>query len=193
MNLHTKTWWRLIAFAVTANALIIVVCFALLGWNQEGAGAATRNTARFAITFFLAGFAAPGARRWFDWWPEPALLLQTFVAAQFVHFTAVVLLHTTFSPHRLQLGTGQVIIVILGFSIVAGLGATAPMKPVHGLRRVMHLLMVYLVFLILAADYSQHPVKLLRWMMLPIILALVLRHLPRNRSKRQNSLEAVAG
>ena len=193
MDSHRNALWRLIAFAVAANVLIIVICLVLLGWNQEGAGAATRNTARFAIAFFLAGFAAPGARRWFEWWPEPAVLLQTFVAAQFVHFAAVVLLHTTFSPDGLQLGAGQVAVVIVGFSIVAGLGATATMKPGHALRRIMHLMLVYLIFLILAADYSQHPVKVLRWMMAPIVLALILRHVPRKRSKRQNRLEATAG
>jgi hypothetical protein len=170
---------KLIAFAVIANAVIIAVCFSISGWNEPGAGAATRNTARFAIVFFLLGFASPGLRKWLSWWPEPWVLLQTFVAAQFVHFSAVALLHTVFAEGGFHLGLPQVIVVLVGFSIVAGVGGTAVNEPGKRLRASAHLVLIYLIFLILAADYSQHPVNAMRWMTLPLALAFVLRHLPR--------------
>ena len=38
--------------------------------------------------------------------------------------------------------------------------------------------LLYLIWLILAADYAKHPVKTLRLVVIPVVLALVLRHLP---------------
>ena len=38
--------------------------------------------------------------------------------------------------------------------------------------------MLYLIWFILAADYAKHPVKTLRLVAIPVVLALVLRHLP---------------
>jgi hypothetical protein len=176
---------KLIAFAVISNLVIIAVCFAIAGWNEAGAGAATRSTARFAIIFFLLGFAAPGLRKWLNRWPEPWVLLQTFVAAQFVHFGAVALLHTVFAVGGFHLGIPQVVVVIVGFSIVAGVGWTAVPEPGRRLRAATHVALIYLIFLILAADYSQHPVKAMRWMTLPLAVAFVARHLPRkNASSR---------
>jgi len=55
---------------------------------------------RLAICFFLAGFAAPGLRKWLAWYPEPAMLIQAFVAAQLVHFCSVIRLHTKFADGR---------------------------------------------------------------------------------------------
>lgn len=176
---------KLIAFAVIANLVIIALCFALSGWNEVGAGAATRNTARFATIFFLLGFASPGLRKWLNRWPEPWILLQTFVAAQFVHFGAVALLHTVFAEGGFHLGIPQVVLVLVGFSIVAGVGWTAVPQPGKRLRAAAHLFLVYLVFLILAADYSQHPVKAMRWMTLPLAMAFALRHLPRKTARSQ--------
>ena len=54
---------KLLVIASASNVLLIALCFAVYGMNLEGAGSATRNTARFAICFFLAGFAAPGLRK----------------------------------------------------------------------------------------------------------------------------------
>lgn len=181
---------RLIAFAVVANLAIIAVCFAS-NWNEAGAGAATRNTARFAIIFFLLGFASPGLRKWLNWWPESWVLLQTFVAAQFVHFGAVAVLHTVFAAGRFHLGISQFVVVIVGTSIVAGVGWTAVPQPGKRLRAAAHLFLVYLIFLILVADYSQHPVKAMRWMTLPLALAFVLRHFPR-RSASSRAASNVA-
>jgi hypothetical protein len=184
---------RWIAFAVVVNIGIIVLCFALSGWNEAGAGSATRNTARFAIAFFLLGFATPGVRRLVSGWPDAVILLQTFVAAQFVHFGAVALLHTVFAKGGFHLEFPQVIIVIVGFSIVAGVGWTA--TPIRGkrIRTLVHFVLLYLIFLILAADYSQHPDKALRWMILPLAVAFVLRHLPgRSMPEKSNAAGSTA-
>lgn len=182
---------KLIAFAVIANLAIITVCFALSGWSEAAAGAATRNTARFAIIFFLLGFASPGLRQWLSWWPESWVLLQTFVAAQFVHFGAVTLLHTVFAEGGFHLGIPQVVLVAVGFSIVAGVGWTAVPQPGKRPRAAANLVLIYLVFLILAADYSQHPVRAMRWMTVPLALAFLLRHLPR-RSTSSRAVSNVA-
>jgi hypothetical protein len=179
---------KLLAFAAIANCVIIVASFAALGQNESGAGAASRFTARFAIVFFLIGFAAPGLRKWLAGFPGASLWMQAFVIAQFVHFAAVILLHTAFAEHGLHLGIGEVAIVLAGFTAVAGIGLTASPLPGHRIRSAIHIFLIYAILLILTADYSQHPVKPLRWMLLPIILAFLLRHLPR-RTPIQNAGE----
>jgi hypothetical protein len=175
---------RLISFAVVSNLAVIALCLSVSGWDEAGAGAATRNTARLAITFFLLGFASPGLQKWIEGWPEPSILLHMFVAAQFVHFGMVALLHTVFAKGGLQLGIPQVIVVLVGFSMVAGVGWTAIPHPGKRLRAAIHIVLLYLIFLFLVADYSQHPARPLRWMIVPLAIAIVLRHLPR---KKMNS------
>ena len=177
---------KLLAFAAIANCAIIVASFATLGLNEPGAGAATRFTARFAIVFFLIGFAAPGLRKWLVGFPDGSLWMQAFVIAQFVHFAAVILLHTAFAEHGLHLGIGEGAIVLAGFTAVAGVGLTAISSPGHRIPSAIHIFLIYVILLILGADYSQHPIKPLRWMLLPIIVAFLLRHLPR-RTPIQNA------
>jgi hypothetical protein len=165
--------------AALCNVLIIVLCFAVYGMNGEGAGAATRNTARFAICFFLAGFAAPGVRKWLAWYPQPATLIQAFVAAQLVHFCSVVALHTKFAAEPLRLGAPQLAIVLAGFSLVLGVGVTAmPRTQSRIYVRAAHVVLLYSIWLILAADYAQHPIRALRFVAIPVVVALVVRHLP---------------
>jgi len=170
--------WKLLTAAAASNILVIVLCFAVYGMNAEGAGAGTRVTARLAICFFLAGFAAPGLRKWLAWYPEPAMLIQAFVAAQLIHFCSVIMLHTKFADGPLRLDAPQVVIVLVGFSIVVGAGLTATLctrSRTHGAAQTV---LLYLIWLILAADYAKHPVKTLRLVAIPVVLALVLRHLP---------------
>jgi hypothetical protein len=176
---------KLLAFAAIANGAIIVAWYATLGLNEPGGGAATRFTARFAIVFFLIGFAAPGLRKWLAGFPDGSLWMQAFVIAQFVHFAAVIFLHAAFVEHGLHLGIGEVAIVLAGFTAVAGIGLTASPLPGRRIRSAIHIFLIYVILLILAADYFQHPIKPLRWMLLPIVLAFLLRHLPR-RSPIQN-------
>jgi hypothetical protein len=116
---------NLLLTAAACNVVVIVLCFVVYGMNVEGAGAATRNTARFAICFFLAGFAAPGIRKWLPWYSQPATLIHAFVAAQMVHFCSVIVLHTKFAAAPLQLGVPEIAVVLVGFSIVVGAGRSS--------------------------------------------------------------------
>jgi hypothetical protein len=161
----------------------MAACFAVKGWNEIGAGSATRNTARFAIAFFLLGFASPGLKRWMARWPDSTILLHMFVAAQFVHFGAVALLHTRFDRGGLRLSIPEVVVVLAGVALVGGICLTAEPKSGKGIRVVIHVVLLYLIFFILAADYSHHPEKVLRWMTVPLATAFLLRHLPRTTLK----------
>ena len=169
---------RLVLIAAVGNVLVIAGCFAIYGWNAEGAGVATRCTARFAICFFLAGFAAPGIRKWVAGYPEAAELIQAFVAAQMVHFCAVIALHTKFAAEPLQLGAPQVAAVLIGFSIVLGTGITAASGVQSKIVRGGHQVLLYIVWLILVIDYAKHPATELRLVAIVVVIALVLRHLP---------------
>ena len=176
---------RLIASAIFVNFIVIALSFVISGWNHEGAGAATRYTARFAILFFLIGFAAPGLCKWISWFPESAIWMQAFVAAQFVHFGAVIIMHTVFAESGLHLSTQEIALVLIGFTIVTGVGLTAVPLPGHRFRSWIHVFLIYLILMILVADYSQHPVRSLRWFLLPIVAAAVLRHLLQHKPKLQ--------
>jgi len=174
--------WLLLA-AIIGNCLVVGLSFAVFGWNAEGAGVATRSTARFAIAFFLVGLAAPGLKRWIRWFPDPFGLIQAFVAAQMIHFACVALLHTLFAPERFHLSLGEIVITVIGFSLVMAAGATAVPRPGLRFYGFAHVLTLYIIFLILAADYREHPVKILRLMLIPVLLAMLLRHLPRRRER----------
>src|ERR1051325_8280330 len=147
---------------------------------MAGAGSAARNTARFSVAFFLVGFASPGLRRWAVRLPEAAALFYAFFAAHFVHFAAVLLLHTRFGD-RTAITLPQVVIVVAGVTITAMVGMTAG----RGSRvsRTLHLFSVYVIFLILAADYSQHPTKSMRWMAVPVFASLVVRLLAQRKPR----------
>jgi hypothetical protein len=182
---------KLLIAAVVGNCAIVMLSFAVLGWNAEGAGSATRNTARFAIAFFLAGLAAPGLKRWILSFPEPSALIHAFVAAQLIHFGCVALLHTWFAQGNFHLSFGELAITVVGFSLVVTAGATAIHCPGQRWYSAVHIFTLYVIFLILAADYREHPVKPLRLMLIPVLLAMLLRHLPRRREAK--SLGAGAG
>jgi len=177
---------KLLLAVAVSNVLIIGLCFATYGMDAEGAGVATRSTARFAICFFLAGFAAPGLGKWLPWYPEGANLIQAFVAAQMVHFCSVIALHTKFATEPLQLGAPQIAIILVGFSIVLGAGITARPRAPSGIHHAAHRVLLYIIWLILAADYAQHPIKSLRLVAIPLVIALVLRHLPRGHTTDRN-------
>ena len=123
----------LLLAAIIGNSLVVGLSFTVFGWNAEGPGVATRSTARFAIAFFLVGLAAPGLKKWIHWFPDPFGLIQAFVAAQMIHFACVILLHTLFGPERFHLSPGEIVITLVGFSLVMAAGATAVPRP--GRRR----------------------------------------------------------
>jgi len=92
------------------------------------------------------------------------------------------------------LGLPQIAVVLLGFSLILAIGIlatglTATPRPQSRVSSVAHVVLPYVVWLILAADYSGHPVKPVRLVAIPVFLALVLRHLPQRRAPRS---EAVA-
>jgi len=180
---------KLLSTAIIGNCVVVGLSFALSGWNAEGAGSATRNTARFAISFFLVGLAAPGLKRWARWVPEPFALIQAFVAAQMIHFGCVALLHTRFAPGDFHLSIGEGVVTIVGFSLVVAVGVTAAPHPGHRFYSFAHVFTLYILFLILAADYGEHPVRVWRLMLIPVLLAMLLRHLPR-RSERNFTANA---
>ena len=168
-------YWKCAFAAAGANCIVLALSLARYG-TLVGGGAAARNTARFAALIFLAAFAAPGLRRWLRF-PEPAFLIMAYVAAQLVHYAAVALLHTVFAPIRITLGVPQVAIVMFGFSLTMLMAFTAASR--NKVAAALHKVTLYIVFLILAADYSSHPVKSMRLVAIPIFAALALRWIPR--------------
>lgn len=174
---------RLVLIAALGNVLVIVACVAIYGLNTEGAGVATRATARFAICFFLAGFAAPGIRRWVAGYPEAARLIQAFVAAQMVHFCAVIALHTKFASAPQHLSGARAGGIVAGFTIVLAAGITASAQFQSKISRTAGVALLYILWLIFALVYAKHPVHSFRLVEIGIIVALVLRHLPRRENR----------
>jgi hypothetical protein len=179
---------RLVLIAAVGNVLVIAGCFAIYGWNAEGAGAATRSTARFAICFFLAGFVAPGIRKRMAGYPEAAGLIQAFVAAQMVHFCAVIALHTKFAAEPLHLGAPQIAAVLIGFSIVLGVGITASPRIHSNFSRAAHTVLLYIAWLILVIDYAKHPTAAFRVVAIAVLIAVVLRHLPGHDNRTASAI-----
>lgn len=175
---------KLWIWAALGDLSVGILSFAVHGFNEAGAGSATRNTARFAICFLLVGFAAPGLKSWWPAFTEPANLIRAYMAAQFVHFAFVINLHTLFAD-RVEIGLPQIIISLLGFSLVAATGFTATAITRAGIR--INTVLLYINWLILAADYSQHPIRFMRLAAIPVFLALILRWFPRPRAKAANA------
>ena len=173
--------------AATGDLLVGLGSLAAHGFTTAAAGSATRNTARFAILFLLTGFAAPGLRKWFPNFTEPASLIRAYMAAQFVHFAFVINLHTAYAA-RVQIGLPQVVISLLGFSLVAATGFTATAVTQGGIR--IHTFLLYINWLILAADYSKHPLWFMRFAAIPVFLALILRWLPRDKTEAAHAAQA---
>ena len=166
--------WKLAVAAASANCVVIAASLGLLSWTAGGGGAAARNSARFAALIFLAGFAAPGLRRWVRF-PQPATFIGAYVAAQMVHFSAVALFHGVLSKEPLKIGVPQVAVVLFGFSLTCLMGVTATSSARLG--AIAHRVTLYIVFVILAADYSSHPIKSMRMFAVPVFAALAIRQL----------------
>ena len=173
MESHRSGRWMLL-LAVVVNLVVIATCFALFGWNDLGAGSATRNTARFASVFFVIGFATPGLRWWFPALSE-VVMFRAFVAAQMVHFGTVAVLHLQFLRDIGAAPIPQVAAALLvGFSLVLTVGVLA--GPRTGLVGAVRIVALHLVFLIFAVDYLKHPIRPLRIMAVVYLAALVLRY-----------------
>jgi hypothetical protein len=178
---------KLWIWAALGDLSVGLLSFAVHGFNAAGAGSATRNTARFAICFLLVGFAAPGLKNWWPAFTEPANLIRAYMAAQFVHFAFVTNLHTTFA-NQIEIGLPQIAISLFGFSLVAATGYTATAVTRSG--TVIHTVLLYINWLILAIDYSKNPDRMMRMAAIPVFLALLLRHLPRPKAQQANVARA---
>jgi hypothetical protein len=178
---------KLWIWAALGDLSVGLLSFAVHGFNLSGAGSATRNTARFAIIFLLAGFAAPGLKSWWPAFTEPANLVRAYMAAQFVHFAFVINLHTTFAS-QIEIGLPQIAISLLGFSLVAATGYTATAVTRAGV--LIHTVLLYINWLILALDYPKHPYRLMRLVTIPVFLALLLRHLPKPKAQEAKAAGA---
>src|SRR5215469_13974548 len=110
----------------SANAVVAGMTYALRGWSREGAHAATRNTARFAALCFMVAFAGPALVRFAKWLPSEATLVLTFVAAQGVHFAAVIVLLSVFErQHVAQNPLYAALVFTGGFAFVLTLALTS--------------------------------------------------------------------
>ena len=162
----------LLGIAAASNLGVAVTTLAMRGWNAGGAHAAARNTARFSCLWFVAAFAAPGLGRMVRGLPEGARLVQAFVAAHLVHFAVVTALIASFERAHLAQQPGQsAAILLIGFSLVVGLGITATPRASR-LYTGVHRGMLYLVFLIFFLAFAHNAVKPLR--MLAVLLAASL-------------------
>jgi hypothetical protein len=167
--------------AILGNGLVAAVTFAIWGWNIEGAHAAARHTARFSMLWFAVGFAAPGLARFVRYLPAQATLIQSFVAAHFVHFASVAILLARFGRAQITHHPGAAAASILGgFVVIAATGLTAAPRASRPYTAV-HSILLYSVFSIFFLVFVHHPVKPLRLFAVLLGLALFLR-LTRGRS-----------
>ena len=179
---------RLVLAAVLGNVLVIAGCFAVYGWGTDGAGAAARATARFAVWFFLAGFAAPGLRRWLHGYPEAAGWIQAFVAAQMVHFCAVIALHTKFASAPQHLSGPHAASIVAGFTVVLAAGIAVSARSQSTISRAVRVALLYILWLVFVLVYAKHPVHSFRLVEIGVVLALVLRHLPRRENRAAGAI-----
>jgi hypothetical protein len=178
---------KIVLAAAAVNSVLLISSLLIYGWSESGGGAAARTTARFAVVIFLCALASPGLRRWMSF-PEPPKLVLAYCAAQMVHYASVALLHGVLSQSAFILGLPQIAVVLAGFSLTLVMAATSLSK--GRLPAALHKVTLYIVFLILAADYSSHPIKWMRLAAIPVFAAMVLRHVPRTRETTPRSAAA---
>ena len=166
-----------------ANALVAGMTYALLGWNRTGAHAATRNTARFAGVCFLLAFAAPALVHFAKRLPSEATLVLAFVAAQGVHFAAVIVLLSGFErAHVLQNPLQTVLVFTLGFGLVLTAALTAQPRTVRWYT-VLRTFALYVIFLIFTLGFGFNQIKPLRILSVLLLVALVARLTTRVQSR----------
>jgi hypothetical protein len=107
--------------------------------------------------------------------PTAASLVKAFVAAQCVHFVAVIVTIALDNTHFLRhFSIGTVLTVGIGFSVVILAGLTATPRPSR-LHNALHSISLYLIYPIFLLAYFKHPVKPLRVVALLLVIALVIR------------------
>ena len=161
--------------AIAGNVVVALCTYAVVGWNSAGGHAAARNTARFSFLWFAFGFAVPGLMRLFSAIPSETRAIQAFVSAHMVHYCAVLTMSYLAADSILRKrNTGSVLFVAIGFLLVLMVGLTS--NP-HGSRVYLrlHVFLLYVMFLIFLVAYGKHPNHLLRFLLVPLLLALILR------------------
>lgn len=165
----------LLGIAAASNLGVAVTTLAIRGWNAGGAHAAARNTARFSSLWFAVALAAPALARLFRGLPAGARLAQAFVAAHLVHFAVVAALIASIeSAHLAQQPGRSAAILLIGFSLVAGLGVTATAQASRFYTAV-HGGLLYLVFLIFFLAFAHNAVRPVRMLAVVLAGALLLR------------------
>jgi hypothetical protein len=167
---HLPIW-----LAIAGNVLVALCTYAIVGWNSAGGHAAARNTARFSFLWFVFAFALPGLVRFQDARPSETRAIQAFVSAHMVHYCAVLTMGYLAADSILRKrNTGSVLFVAIGFLLVLMLGLTSNPELARKYQR-MHVILLYVVFLIFLVAYGKHPDHLLRFLLIPLLLALILR------------------
>lgn len=172
---NSKLW----IWAVIGNVVVGYGSLAIHGFTAAAAGSAARNTARFAMLLLFAGFAAPGLRKWFPAFIEPANLIVAYMAAQFVHFAFVINLHMALAD-GFFLGFQHVAGSVLGFALVAATGFTARAATRAGEK--IHTALLYINWLVPLFGYTKYHVWWMHFVLVPVVGALLLRWLPERRA-----------
>jgi hypothetical protein len=167
---------RIVILSAAAGNLVVMACTYLVrGWNDAGAHAAARNTARLSALWFAVAFAAPGLVRFFRSLPAPATLVHSFFAAHVVHFGAVVVLLMGFEFAHVSQHPGRAAVAVLGgFAIVLIMTLTATPGP-SWTYTYLHRAALYAVFLIFFLVFVAHPIKPLRAVAVLLGVSLLLR------------------
>jgi hypothetical protein len=165
----------LLWMVAAANALVAGMTYGLLGWNRAGAHAATRNTARFAGLCFLLAFAAPALVRFAKRLPSEATLVLAFVAAQGVHFAAVIVLLSVFErEHVAQSPLRTALVLTGGFGLVLTAALTSKPRRARWYTA-LRTFALYVIFLIFTLGFGFNRVKPLRILLLLFLAALIAR------------------
>lgn len=166
---------RILLWIAAANAVVAVLTYATLGWSAAGAHAATRNTARFSGICFAIAFASPALARFGRRFSAEATLILAFVAAQGIHFVAVIVLLSVFerahvANHLLQ----TAVVATVGFGVVLAASLTSQPR-VGRWYSAMRAFALYAIFLIFTLGFATNRVRPLRGLLVLFIAALVLR------------------
>ncbi|GAM98046.1 inner membrane protein [alpha proteobacterium U9-1i] len=148
--------------AVTISALAIVAYgFATNdGWNEEGAGAAARLTARFSFPIFVLAWSASAlARLWPGGWRSVVLRRRraiglSFAAAHFVHLGALLIAVLVFGDQpkpTTVFGGGAGYVLIAAMALTSNDAAVRAMGPRNW--KLLHAVGGYAIATIFAVSY----------------------------------------
>ena len=173
------------SIVAAANAVVAGLRYAILGWSLAGAHAATRNTARFSAICFAIAFAGPALARLGRRVPSEAILILALVAAQGIHFAAVIALLSIFERAHVAHNPLQTAVVFtVGFGLVLVASLTAQPRVGH-CYRATRAFVLYAIFLIFTLAFATNRVKPWRGLLVLFVAALVLRVSARFQNRAQ--------